>query len=111
MQLIEHLNALIDHSNSYVQVQLAKEDLQRIIKLEALVHECASLEDLIKAGLYLGWTSGDLRTHEIAEPLKNFIAAYRELEVHGPPGDREAKMMDAWRKFHAERMVKLIHCL
>ncbi len=111
MQLIEHLNALIDHSNSYVQVQLAKEDLQRIIKLRTLIHENPDLEYLIREGLYLGWTSGDLRTHEIAEPLKDLIAAFREYEVREPHDDREAKVMEAWRNFHAERMKKLIHCL
>ena len=56
----------------------------------------------------MGWTPGDLRSKELAEPLAPLLDALW-AEKDGDVDDE--RLLDAWHAFNAERMRILIHCL
>ena len=111
MTLTEHLQAVIDDSESYVQSYLAKEDLTRITTLYGLAAEHDALKPFQKAGLYIGWTQNDMRTHELKAPLNALMAARFTREKNGSTPEIEAEIVSIWAQFHALRMKTLVHCL
>ncbi len=113
MQLINYLKSVIDGDAGYVQIHLAKEDLTRIEQLRELARDHDDLKSMQKAGLYIGWTKGDFRTHELAEPLNALMATIFDYEGMNS-AEREAldsRIMDIWASFHTLRLNTLIHCL
>jgi hypothetical protein len=111
MKLINYLDGVIADNAGYVSVQLAKEDLIRVKKLRELAQTSVDLKSMQKAGLYIGWTKGDFRTHELKEPLNALMKTIYEYE-HGQTGDRQDEiMMDIWTAFHTLRLKTLVHCL
>jgi len=111
MQLIKYLNTVISENNGYVQVQLAKEDLARVEKLRGLARKHDNLPALEKDGLYIGWTKGDFRTHELSETLKALMKAIFDYEENGANEKLDAEIMDIWVAFHTLRLNTLVHCL
>ncbi|MEE9433312.1 MAG: hypothetical protein V3V15_03640 [Sphingorhabdus sp.] len=111
MRLIEHLETTAASHESYVQKQLAKEDLSRIIKLRDLARQHEDLKTLKKHALFIGWTKGDMRTHELSDPLNALIEAVHDFETKGTGEQHDAAIMDVWMQFHKLRMKILIHCL
>ena len=69
------------------------------------------LPSLKKEALFIGWTNGDLRTHELSEPLHALIQAVHDFETQGPGDEYDAAIMTAWTEFHGLRLKILIHCL
>jgi hypothetical protein len=111
VKLIAYLNGVITCNAGYVAVQLAKEDLARVKKLRELAQTSDDLKSMQKAGLYIGWTKGDFRTHELKEPLNALMKAIHEYE-HGQTGDPQNEIiMDIWTAFHTLRLKTLVHCL
>ena len=111
MHLMKHLETVAASHESYVQRQLAKEDLARIAKLQDLARAHRDLSSLKKEALFIGWTNGDLRTHELSEPLHALIQAVHDFETQGPRNEYDAAIMTAWTEFHGLRLKILIHCL
>ncbi len=111
MQLVKTLNNIISGDAGYVQTQLAKEDLARVKKLQELAKTCQNEAEMIKQGLYIGWTNGDIRTHELATPLKQLIKAIYSYENGQASESLDQKIMDIWAGFHKLRLKTLIHCL
>ncbi len=113
MQLISYLKSVIDGDAGYVQTHLAKEDLDRVKQLRALANEHDDLKAMQKAGLYIGWTKGDFRTHELADPLNALMAAIFEYEGINSAERKalDSRIMDIWTGFHTLRLNTLIHCL
>ena len=75
-----------------------KKTIDRVKQLRALANEHDDLKAMQKAGLYIGWTKGDFRTHELAEPLNALMAAIFDYEDMST-ADREAldnRIMDIW---------------
>ena len=111
MQLIQTLNNIINGDAGYVQTQLAKEDLKRLEKLQELAKSCENEAEMQKQGLYIGWTNGDIRTHELAVPLKQLIKAIYAYENGEKTAELDDKITNIWVNFHQLRLKVLIHCL
>lgn len=111
MQLQTYLQSIAENAESYFQAHLAREDLQRVERLQSKAEEFADLGELQKEALYLGWTPGDLRTGELKEQLVPLIAAMHRFAAS--PGDEEADaaLLARWKEFHEARIAVLIHCL
>jgi hypothetical protein len=103
VKLIVELEKLIALQQSLFQAQLLREDVARLRRLDALAAEAADIEAFRKAGMRLGWTQGDARTHELRGPLLALLDA-----VYA--GD-EALIAQSWEALHRARMEKLVGCL
>ncbi len=103
MQLIADLERLLATEESMFRAQLLREDIARLRKLEALARSAPDVEAFKNAGMRLGWTQGDARTHELREPLESLLAAVYERE--------EGAVTAAWNEFHRARMERLLGCL
>lgn len=111
MKLTEYLNGVIEGNAGYVAVQLAKEDLARVEQLRELAQTSGDLKSMQKAGLYIGWTKGDFRTHELSEPLKALMSAIYDFENGRRTPEQNDLIMDIWTAFHTLRLKTLVHCL
>ena len=111
MNLITHLQSVITENQGIVQVQLAKEDLARIEKLVELAQTHSDPAEMEKDALYIGWTKGDFRTHELSGPLKKLIRAVYDYVKLGPSEARDRDIMNIWVEFHKLRLKVLVHCL
>jgi hypothetical protein len=103
MELIGRLEVLLRNEESLFRAQLLREDIARLNKLEALAKSAADAEAFRKAGLRIGWTQGDARTHEIREPLVRLLDAVY--------ASRDEEIVAAWEALHRARMEKLVGCL
>lgn len=111
MILIDYLNDVISRNAGIVQTQLAREDLARVEKLCALAETHDNYPALEKAGLYIEWTKGDFRTHELSDPLKALMRAIFDLTQTGDSEKYDDHIMDIWAAFHTLRLKTLVHCL
>jgi len=112
VQLIEELRRRIAEEESPFRAQLLREDVARLTKLAELARSTAEIDAVKRAARRLGWTQGDQRTHEIAEPLETLldaVIAYARTNAIDP--EREARVRDAWLELHRARMERLIGCL
>lgn len=108
MKLLQMLQDRAKNEQSYFQQALLREDIARIETLIEKAKAADDLPNLIKNGLYIGWTKGDLRTGELKQFLEPFMAAVFALQ-HG--GNDEQAVIDHWIVFNRERMKTLVHCL
>ena len=111
MHLVAELERRLDTEESVFRAQLLREDIARLRRLESLAREHADLESFAKAGLYIGWTQGDFRTHELKAPLEALLAAFHAYETGGRSGEQDRALHAAWADFDRERMEKLLGCL
>ena len=111
MHLLAELEQRLEAEESVFRAQLLREDIARLHKLEALAREHADPEGFAKAGLYIGWTQGDFRTHEIKEPLEVLLAAFHTYETGGQSDELDRALRTAWAAFDRARMEKLLGCL
>jgi hypothetical protein len=108
MQLIIDLEHLISREESLFRAQLLREDVARLRKLQALATVAPDAAAFRRAGERIGWTQGDTRTHELAEPLERLLAAVYAFEKDSAP---EAPITEAWEALHRARMERLVGCL
>jgi hypothetical protein len=111
MNIIEELESRLAGEESMFRAQLLREDVVRLRRLVELADEHDDRDAFRKAGAYIGWTSGDMRTHELMNQLNPLLDAmfdYRRGE-QGP--DAEQTLRAAWDDFHSERIRILLHCL
>ncbi len=111
MQLIETLERRLETEESYFQTQLLREDIARLGKMRDLAHSAADAAAYSKAVMLLGWTAGNLRTHEIREPLETLAAAVYQLETGMRDAAQETIIESAWVALHRARMERLMGCL
>ncbi len=64
-----------------------------------------------KAGMRVGWTQGDLRTHELRAPLEALLDAVYAWEPGAAGAQGEDRIEAAWRELHRARMERLLGCL
>jgi hypothetical protein len=103
MRLIAELERLAAQETSLFRSQLLREDIARLRKLQELAGSAQDVEAFRKAGMRVGWTQGDARTHEIREPLVRLLDAVY--------ASHEDEAMRAWEALHRARMEKLLGCL
>lgn len=108
MELIARLEALAGKEESLFRAQLLREDVARLKKLRELAGKSPDEQVFKKAGMRIGWTQGDARTHELREPLERLLAAVYAFEKGAAP---EAPIAEAWEALHRSRMEKLVGCL
>ena len=69
MRLIETLNRRASAEESPFRAQLLREDVARLKKLRELARGSRDLAAFKTAGMRIGWTQGDARTHELREAV------------------------------------------
>lgn len=111
MRLIGELRGRLDSEESLVRAQLIREDLARLSKLQAMALEHEAVEDFVRAGLYIGWTRDDMRTHEVKDELAALMSAIHKRQHGDTDAAAEQRIIDAWVAFNRARMTKLVHCL
>jgi hypothetical protein len=103
MQLIADLERALAAEQSLFRAQLLREDIARLRRLDELRRSAPDLATFEKAGMRLGWTQGDARTHELREPLRQLLREIYE--------GSEARITPAWNELHRVRMERLVGCL
>lgn len=115
MRLILELERKLETEQSYFQSHLLREDIARLARMRALARGAADVIAFRKAVLGLGWTAGDLRTHEIQKPLEMLADAIYGYEADASEGtsdrEQEARIEQAWLILHRTRMERLMGCL
>lgn len=111
MKFIEELESMLATEESMFRAQLLREDVARLRQLVELADTHADREAYRKAGAYIGWTNGDMRTHELMDRLTPVLDAVYELRRGEQSLESEQALRTAWDAFHVERMRKLLHCL
>lgn len=111
MHLIDEFESLLAKEESMFRAQLLREDVARLRKLVALAEEHPDFEAFAKAGTYIGWTSGDMRTHELKDRLDPLLEAMHAWATGGRTDEQDEAVRAAWDAFHMERLRKLVHCL
>ncbi|MEZ5895716.1 MAG: hypothetical protein R3C40_04475 [Parvularculaceae bacterium] len=108
--LTQRLEEIANNDESIFRRQLAKEDLTRFSRLEALAANATDVNVFRKDGLYIGWTQGDMRTHDLRDSIETLLDAFYAARLNHSP-EAEQKLAAAWDAFHRDRLKKLIHCL
>ena len=103
MELIGRLETLVGKEESLFRAQLLREDIARLRKLQELAKSAPDAEAFRKAGMRIGWTQGDARTHELREPLVRLLDAVY--------ASQEEEIFLAWEALHRARMERLVGCL
>src|SRR5512134_1956191 len=103
MELIGRLETLVGTEESLFRAQLLREDIARLRKLQELAKSAPDAEAFRKAGMRIGWTQGDARTHELREPLVRLLDAVY--------ASQEEEILLAWEALHRARMERLVGCL
>ena len=103
MRLLEKLSHLLSDETSLFRAHLLRADIARLQKLQQLARQAPDAEAFRKAGMRIGWTHGDARTHEIREPLTRLLDAVYAAQ--------DEEVLLAWEALHRARMEKLVGCL
>ena len=111
MQLIESLRRRAAAEDSLFRAQLLREDVARLEKLRQLARDSSDLSAFKTAGLRVGWTQGDARTHELHPVLERLLELIHQHETTSCGADLEAAIEQAWLELHRTRMERLLGCL
>ena len=111
MHLVDEMKRQLEAEESMFRAQLLREDIGRLQKLGAMAQRHETSGSFAKEGLYVGWTQGDLRTHELREPIAALLAAIYAYETGGRSDQQDRSVRAAWQAFDRERMEKLLGCL
>ena len=111
MHLVKEMERRLETEESLFRAQLLREDIARLRKLVSMAREHETLEAFAKAGLYIGWTQGDFRTHELKPSIEALLAALFAYEAGGRSDAQDRSVRAAWQAFDRERMEKLLGCL
>lgn len=111
MRLVHELERHVAEEQSLFRKQLLREDIARLGKLRELARSARDRNAFMKAGMRIGWTQGDLRTHEIREPLEALLGFVYQYETGTGGDEQEARINSAWVAVHRARMERLVGCL
>jgi len=115
MRLIRELERKLQTEQSYFQTHLLREDIARLGRMRDLARDATDAIAFRKAVFRLGWTAGDLRTHEIREPLEMLADAMYSYAAGAGQGtsdrEQETRIEQAWLILHRARMERLMGCL
>lgn len=110
MTSIDELESRLTGEESMFRAQLLREDVARLRRLIELADEHDGRDEFRRAGAYIGWTSGDMRTHELMGQLPPLLDAMYDW-WRGEQPEAEQALQAAWGNFHMERMRIMLHCL
>ncbi len=110
MRLIEEMEHRLQSEDSMFRAQLLREDIDRLRRLESLARRHETLAACAGAGLAIGWTRGNLRTHEVEEPLRALLASVHAYERGGRTEGQHRAVRHAWDAFDRLRLTKLVGC-
>ena len=122
MQLIDELKQRLEGEPSLFRAQLLREDIARLTRLSELARSTGEFDAFRNAAMRIGWTQGDARTQELAEPLGAFLeAVYAYRGESGGMAEKgggttrdpahEARIAAAWNELHRVRLERLVGCL
>jgi hypothetical protein len=111
MRLIEELEQRVGREESLFRAQLIREDIARLQKLREIARTTGDVAAYRKASLRIGWTQGDLRTHELHAPLEVLLDAVYAYETGTKGTEEDARIVAAWLDLHRTRMERLVGCL
>ena len=111
MRLIENLQRRLAAEQSVLQMQILREDIVRLGKMRELALTATDATAFQQTALRLGWTAGDLRTHEIRDPLQALAGALYDYEAGAQSAEQEDRIEQAWVFLHRVRMERLMGCL
>jgi len=115
MRLAEELKRQQDSEPSYFRRHLLMEDTKRLERLVELAASCDDVTAFVAAGINLGWTAEDRRTHELLATLEPLLLAiYSRLRLDTASPDRsglDQQIEKLWHTFETNRMDQLIGCL
>jgi hypothetical protein len=111
MRLLDTLQRLAAEEESPFRAQLAREDVARLRQVQDLARAAPDLASFKQRGMRIGWTQGDLRTHELRAPLESLLEAVYAYETGTTGAEQEARVDAAWRDLHRTRMERLVGCL
>jgi hypothetical protein len=111
MRLIEELERMLGDEQSLFRAQVLREDIARLNGLRVLARTAEDLSACKTASLHMGWTQGDLRTHELRAPLEALVEAVYASEKGAGGGEQEARIVNAWAELYRVRMERLAGCL
>ena len=111
MRLMEELERYVAQEQSLFRAQLLREDIARLSKLRELARTAADAGVYRKEAFRLGWTPGDLRTHELRAPLEVLLDAVYAYETGTTSDEQETRIVAAWHELHRIRMERLVGCL
>jgi hypothetical protein len=111
MQLIETLRRRASEEPSLFRAQLLREDVARLEKLRELVRTTPDPGAFKTAGMRVGWTQGDARTHELRAPLERLLELVHAHETQAHDAQLDARLEAAWLELHRCRMERLVGCL
>lgn len=110
MQIIERLQHISDTTESYFARQLYKEDAERLTRLVVLAETSADEGQYAKDALMIGWTPGDLHTHELSDVVEPLIGAVFKLCKDPENQEKEKAVTEHWNAFDAARRKRLLRC-
>jgi hypothetical protein len=111
MRLIEELEQRVGREESLFRAQLVREDIARLRKLQEIARTTGDVAAYKKASMRIGWTQGDLRTHELRAPLEALLDAVYAYETGTKGTDADARIVAAWFELDRTRMERLVGCL
>lgn len=88
MTFIDELESRLTGEESMFRAQLLREDVSRLRRLIELADEHDDRDEFRKAGAYIGWTSGDMRTHELTGQLTPLAGRHVRLAARRTAGSR-----------------------
>jgi len=111
VRLIEELESRVEREESMFGAQLLREDIARLRKLQEIARTAGDVAAYRKAAMRIGWTAGDLRTHELRAPLEALLDAVYAYATATNGAEDDARIGAAWRELHRTRMERLVGCL
>ncbi len=111
MRLIERLKIEKNATESYFRQHLLQEDVGRLERLVEQAPRHSDRASFVAAGLELGWTPENRRTHELRPALVPLLESIHDTIAASPDMPGEQDIDDLWRAFEALRMDRLVGCL
>lgn len=111
MRLIDVLKRRASMEDSPFRAQLLREDAARLTKLLELANSGCDFAAFKAAGMRIGWTQGDARTHELREPLEALLELVFRHETEDAGESTQAALEQRWLELHRVRMERLLGCL
>lgn len=111
MRLIEELGQRVGREDRLFRAQLIREDIARLQRLQEIARTAADAAAYRKASMRIGWTQGDLRTHELRAPLEALLDAVYAYETGTKGTEEDARIAAAWFALDRTRMERLVGCL